>query len=343
MKKKILKIISIIVLIFSLIISISTIINQILFKIEKNKYSIYGQYVTVDGKEMYISVLGEGEDTIVILPGSGCAGSTVLYRPLAKELAQNNRVIIVEYFGYGFSDDTYKDRTIQNIVEETRTALKQVCSEENYILMPHSISGIYSLYWAIQYPEEVKAIVGLDMTVAQTENENNIDWTMFEEKAGVTKEDYYNQSYPLILNPLVKETGIMRWANNIYNKDYYEILKSYNLYSEEELQILKKEFNRYPSIAILKEYYNKMVYENINQLQNTNLPKDLPVLHFRATKPLEVEKEYLGRDTVSIINKTITNNEIQKIEIVKGSHEVIYLDAIIEIVEKTNKFINDFI
>lgn len=290
---------------------------------------------------MYVSSLGEGKNTIVILPGSGCVGSTVLYRPLAKKLAKNNRVIIVEYFGYGFSDDTYKDRTTQNIVEETRTALKQVCSEESYILMLHSMSGVYSLYWAMQYPEEVKAIVGLDMTVAQMENENNINWTMFEEKAGVTQEDYYNQSYPLILNPLIKENRIMRWANNIYNKDYYEILKSYNLYSEEELQILKKEFNRYPSIAILKEYYNNMVNENIKQLQNTNLPEDLPVLHFRATKPLEVEKEYLGRDTISIINKTITNNEIQKIEIVEESHEVIYLDAINERVNKTTQFINN--
>lgn len=48
----------------------------------------------------------------------------------------------------------------------------------------------------------------------------NINWTMFEEKTGVTKSNYYNQSYPLILNPLVKETGIMRLVNNIYNKRY---------------------------------------------------------------------------------------------------------------------------
>lgn len=339
MIRKILKIISMILAILLLTLIISTIVNQILLKVEKNRYSIYGQYVQVDNKEMYVSLLGEGKNTIVILPGSGCAGSTVLYRPLAKKLAQNNRVIIVEYFGYGFSDDTYKDRTTQNIVEETRKALKQVCSEESYILMPHSMSGVYSLYWAMQYPEEVKAIVGLDMTVAQMENENNINWTMFEEEAGLTKEEYYNQSYPLILNPLIKETGMMRWANNLYNKSYYEILESYNLYSEKELKILKKEFNHYPSMAILKEYENNMINDNIRELQNTNLPINLPVLHFRATKPLEVEKEYLGRDTISLINKTITNSNIQKIEIVEGSHEVIYLDAINEIVEKTNEFI----
>ena len=329
------------IIVLIMLVVVSTIINHILFRVEKNKYSIYGQYVEVDDKEMYISVLGEGENTIVILPGSGCVGSTILYRPLAKELANNNKVIIVEYFGYGFSDDTNKDRTTENIVEETRQALGKVCSEDEYILMPHSISGIYSLYWAMQYPDEVKAIVGLDMTVAQLEDDKNIDWEMFKEKAGVTKDDYYNRAYPLILNPLIKETGIMRLVNNIYNKSSYDTLKTYNLYSDEELKILKKEYNRYPSMAILKEYYNNMTNDNIKQLKNIKLPINLPVLHLRASKPIEVINEYMGMDTISIINQTITNDEIQKIEIIEGSHETFYLEGINKIVDKTNQFLEN--
>lgn len=337
MLKKMLKKFIIIIFVFIVVL---TIINQILFVIEKNKYSIYGQYVEVDDKEMYVSVLGKGENTIVILPGSGCTGSTILYRPLAKRLAENNKVIIVEYFGYGFSDDTNKERTTQNIVEETRKALKSVCPEEKYILMPHSISGIYSLYWAMQYPEEIKAIIGLDMTVAQLEDENNINWSLFEEKAGVTKEKYYNRSYPLILNPLIKETGIMRLVNSIYNKSSYETLEAFGLYTDTEIKVLKKEYNSYPSMAILKEYHNNTTNNNIKELQNTKLPVDLPVLHFRATKPIEVINEYMGMDTISIINNTITNKEIQRIELIDGSHEVIYLERIDEITEKTNQFIN---
>lgn len=331
----------ILILILIVLLIVSIIANQTLSKVDKVKYSMYGQYVEVEDKKMYVSVLGEGENTIVILPGSGCVGSTILYRPLAKKLAENNKVIIVEYFGYGFSDDTNKDRTTENIVEETRKALKMICSEEEYILMPHSISGIYSLYWSIQYPKEVKAIIGLDMTVAQTEDENNIDWNLFKEKAGETKEDYYNQSYPLILNPLVKESGLMRWANNIYNKSYYEILESYNLYSEEEFNVLKKELIQFPSMAVLKEYHNNMINNNTQKFQNTNLPIDLPVLHFRVSKSIEIEKEYLGIDSISLINNTITNNQIQKIEIVEGNHGTFYLEGINEIVEKTNEFINN--
>jgi len=340
--KKFLKIVGILLVVLLVLLVISTIINQILLKIEKNKYSIYGQYVDINDKEMYISVLGEGDNTIVILPGSGCVGSTVLYRPLAKELAKDNKVVIVEYFGYGFSDDTNKERSVENIVEELRIALNTVCPEQQYILMPHSMSGIYSLYYATQYPNEVKAIIGLDMTVAQLEDENNIDWDLFKNKTGLTKEDYNNQGkYPLILNPLVKQTGIMRWVNSLYNKEQYEMLKSYNLYSEEELKVFKKEFNRYPSMALLKEYHNNMVNENIRKLENTDFPENLPVLDFRATRPMEIAKEYLGKDTLSIINNVITNTEIQKVIVVEAKHETVFLDALDMIVKETNEFIKN--
>ena len=326
------------------LILLSTIINQILFVIEKEKYSIYGQYVDVDGKDMYLSVMGEGENTIVILPGSGCIGSTVLYRPLAKELAKNHKVIIVEYFGYGFSDDTNKERTIENIVEELRCALKKVSNNQEYILMPHSMSGLYSLYYAIQYPEEVKAIIGLDMTVAQLDDDTNIDWALFEEKTGLKKEDYYDEgTYPLLLNPLIEEVGIMRWGNDIYNKGMYEMLEKSNLYSEQELKVLKKENNRFPSMALLKEYHNNMFVENILKLQNTKFPQDLPILDFRADNSIEVSKEYLGKDTIVILNEIITNHEIQKVSIIDTTHSTIFINSIKNIVEETNYFIKNII
>ena len=70
------------------------------------------------------------------------------------------------------------------------------------------------------------------------------------------------------------------------------------------------------------------------------MPVDLPVLHFRATKPIEIINESMGMDTISVINDTITNNEIQKIEMIDGSHEVIYLERTYEITEKTDQFLD---
>ena len=68
--KKVGKIIGVIFLIVLILLIISTIIHQVLKKVDKEKYSIYGEYIEVNGKNMYISVLGDGEKTIVILSHS---------------------------------------------------------------------------------------------------------------------------------------------------------------------------------------------------------------------------------------------------------------------------------
>lgn len=56
-----------------------------------------------------------------------------------------------------------------------RAALKSAKIEAPYILCPHSMSGIEALYWAQQYPEEVLAIIGLDMAHFQRTRKNFIE------------------------------------------------------------------------------------------------------------------------------------------------------------------------
>jgi pimeloyl-ACP methyl ester carboxylesterase len=146
------------------LILISAITHNILKSIEKNKYKI-GQTITVDGKKMQAYVTGQGDKTIVLLSGLGTASPIIDFMPLADRLSEDYKVVILEGFGYGFSDTTKEARSNENIVNEIRTALKELQIGGPYILMPHSISGIYSLYYAMNYPNEVEAIIGIDESV----------------------------------------------------------------------------------------------------------------------------------------------------------------------------------
>ena len=65
------------------------------------------------------------------------------------------------------SSDTKEERTVEEIVEEYRMALKYSTSTKQYILMAHSIGGMYAEYWASLYPDEVEAIIYLDATPAE--------------------------------------------------------------------------------------------------------------------------------------------------------------------------------
>ena len=141
------------------------IFSKIMTAYEQNKYSAIGQLVEVDGNNMHVYTKGDGDHTIVLLGGLGTAAPALDFEPLINEMAKNNRVVVVEPFGYGWSEITNKERTVENIVEEIRTALEKLNIQGPYILMPHSISGIYSMYYANTYPEEVKAIIGIDPTL----------------------------------------------------------------------------------------------------------------------------------------------------------------------------------
>lgn len=59
----------------------------------------YGQLVDVKGKKMNVLVTGEGEETIVWMPGYGDIAPGLSYTKMLEELSAKYRVIVVEPFG----------------------------------------------------------------------------------------------------------------------------------------------------------------------------------------------------------------------------------------------------
>ncbi|MGN1341520.1 MAG: alpha/beta fold hydrolase [Oscillospiraceae bacterium] len=124
-----------------------------------------GRLVEVDGHKMSVYTEGSGDRTLVFLSGAGTCSPILDFKSLYSLLSDEYRIVVVEKFGYGFSDVVDKPRDIDSMLSDTRTALKAAGIEAPYILCPHSMSGLEALYWAQQYPQEVSAIIGLDMAV----------------------------------------------------------------------------------------------------------------------------------------------------------------------------------
>ena len=127
--------------------------------------------VTVEKGSMQICIKGSGDKTIVMLSGFGTDNPIEDFALLSDKLSDKYKIIILEYFGYGSSDITNKERTNGNIVGEIRIALDKLGITPPYILMPHSMSGLYSLYYAAKYPSEVSGIIGIDMSLPQKQLE----------------------------------------------------------------------------------------------------------------------------------------------------------------------------
>lgn len=230
--------------------------HQIRLKKEAKLLIPIGQLVEVDGHKMNIYIEGEGEQTIVFLSGGGTCSPVLDFKSLYSLLSDDYKVVVVEKFGYGFSDVVDKERDVASVLADTRAALAAAGVEGPYILCPHSMSGIEALYWAQQYPEEVSAIVGLDMAVPEA------------------YEDYKMNVPMLKLSQLAARMGIIRLLPGVAES---EAMK-YGTLTEEEKEIYKAVFfSRTATTTMMNEVGS--IKESAKVVEDAGVPQ-VPMLLF---------------------------------------------------------------
>src|SRR5690625_3745746 len=164
-----------IISIFVLILSVSFINHKIQLSKEEELFVPTGQLVEINSHQMHVYTEGNGEETLVFMSGGGTSSPVLDFKSLYSLLSNDYRIVVVVKAGYGFSEVTDSERDIDTILSETRDALFKLGVEGSYILVPYSMSGIEALYWTQIYPDEVKAIIGLDMAVPSAYEDYNIN------------------------------------------------------------------------------------------------------------------------------------------------------------------------
>lgn len=249
--------VAIIILIF-IILTISYINHKIQLKKEEVLFSPLGKIVEVNGNKMSVYIEGKGNNTLVFMAGGGTSSPILDFKSLYSQLTNDYRIVVIEKLGYGFSDVVDEKRTIETILSESREALVKANIEGPYILCAHSMSGIEALYWAQEYPEEVKAIIGLDMAVPKAYSNLKINMPLikissFAAEIGITR-----------FLPVISESEAMKYGN----------------LSEEEKKIYKAVFYRRTiTKTMINEIYeiknNAVIVDNCKRV-------DLPILMFSS-------------------------------------------------------------
>ncbi|MBR5088422.1 MAG: alpha/beta hydrolase [Ruminiclostridium sp.] len=178
--KKALKIIGIVLLsiliLLVLFLLIVFIYNLIMLNDEKALFDDHiGEMVEIDGHNMCIYTEGEGDHTLLFLSGSGTASPILDFKSLYSRLSGEYKIVVIEKFGYGFSDIVDEERSFDTIFRQDREALSKMGIEGPFILCPHSMSGLETILWAQEYPDEVEAVVGLDMVLPRTYDDFDFD------------------------------------------------------------------------------------------------------------------------------------------------------------------------
>jgi pimeloyl-ACP methyl ester carboxylesterase len=149
------------------LLGVSTVANASITASEKADITPYGQRVSIEGGNVNVYRNGGTGPTVVLLSGFGTPAPAIDFAPLIRKLDAFD-VIVVEGFGYGYSDLDVRNRTIENITAELHQVLAKLHVTQPVILVGHSVGGIYARYYAHAYPAQVSAIVGIDPMAATT-------------------------------------------------------------------------------------------------------------------------------------------------------------------------------
>ncbi len=255
-RSKFLKVIFLIVAVIVLFIIVSFIRHKICSFRERKLLTPLGKIVEVNGHNMSVYIEGEGDKTLVFLSGGGTCSPILDFKSLYSLLSNEYKIAVVEKFGYGFSDVVDEQRDIDTMLSETRMALEKAGIEGPYVLCPHSMSGLEALYWAQKYPEEVEAIIGLDMAVPAYYDEMRIS-------IPITKLGQYGAAL-----------GITRWIPSLAESDAIKV----GTLSEEEKEIYRAVFyQRTATVTMIDEV--KAVKDNAKTVKENGVPQ-VPMLLF---------------------------------------------------------------
>lgn len=291
-------------LIVLLLLITSTVYHIKLNKVEKQlKEAEYYNPVSVGEHSLNMYACGNesGDHTVVSLAGWGDGEMFLGWRQMTAEIEQDNRLIFLDRAGYGLSDDSKQEMTPENVVQDYRTALQNAGIEAPYLLMVHSLGGVYATYWESKYPDEIEAVVFIDSTPC------------FE----IPEEEQVDGGIIADLMPVMENLG---FAPFMVRSDYGEFLGKLPKEQEEQAVYLMSRTLGAHAVADEMDRIDWAVDYVWREMQTTEIPK------------LSISASYAYRTKEDFINDGITAESLLNIwvpaSMKDASEDEIYEEAL---------------
>ncbi|MBP2421446.1 alpha/beta fold hydrolase [Microbacterium imperiale] len=162
-----------------------------------------GALVDVGGHSLHVVRAGEGGPTVVLEAGSGEVASG--WQAVATALADDTTVIRYDRAGTAWSEPAGTPRTADAIVAELHTGLDKIGAPKPYILVGHSLGGLYVREFARQHPDDVAGLVLVD---ARPEDDARRTAELVPNGAGTA-------ALPTWIPSLLKATGVLRLGQGV--------------------------------------------------------------------------------------------------------------------------------
>jgi pimeloyl-ACP methyl ester carboxylesterase len=115
--------------------------------------------IDVGGYRLDIRCTGSGSPTVVLEPGLG-ESATAMARWIAPTVARTTRICVYDQAGHGHSDPAPGNHA--DAARDLHVLLERSHIPGPYVIVGHSLGGMYALSYAHRYPSQVAGIVLLD-------------------------------------------------------------------------------------------------------------------------------------------------------------------------------------
>src|SRR5262245_35794017 len=112
-----------------------------------------GRHYDVAGRRLLLYRAGSGSLAVVFLSGGGAVGLD--YLNVQERAAELTTSVLYDRGGTGWSDRVRLPRTSVEVTDELRELLHTAGVLTPYILVGHSLGGLYARYYAQRFPDDV--------------------------------------------------------------------------------------------------------------------------------------------------------------------------------------------
>lgn len=143
-----------------ILVPLGMIYQSVALKRDAQRYPYPGELVDLGEFRLHIYCVGSGSPTVVLEAGLG--DGSYIWGQVQKKVALSTRVCAYDRPGLGWSDFVNRQFRRQAVAENLHTLLVNAGISGPYILVGHSIGGIYIRAFTQKYPEEVVGLVFVD-------------------------------------------------------------------------------------------------------------------------------------------------------------------------------------
>jgi pimeloyl-ACP methyl ester carboxylesterase len=119
-----------------------------------------GRYYEVEGRRLLLHQSGSGGPAVVFLPRGGAVGLD--YLNIQQRAAELTTSVTYDRAGTGWSDSVDLPRTSVEVTDELRALLNVAEVPAPYVMVGHSLGGLYARHYTQRFSGEVAGLVLLD-------------------------------------------------------------------------------------------------------------------------------------------------------------------------------------